>query len=165
MPPKTAKLLDDIRDAAVFIRQVTREKTDADYGADRLLRQAVERNFEIIGEAMRRLEALAPEIAAQIGACLSRRLSQQDAASPSRGISIGRIDKPSMRARCPTGLHGRFVTSSVVLRHPLRFDATHCRSAPPIAVLRHPLRFRQSSRQRFGTCGPAALRWSFGLRH
>jgi len=34
---------------------VTKGKSLTDYGADRLLRQAIERNFEIIGEAIKRL--------------------------------------------------------------------------------------------------------------
>ena len=49
MQPKTPKLLDDIRDAAAFIREAVRGKTLADYHGDRILRQAIERNFEIIG--------------------------------------------------------------------------------------------------------------------
>jgi uncharacterized protein with HEPN domain len=67
MQPKTPKLLDDIRDAAVFIRQVTDGKTLDVYRADRVLRQAVERNFEILGEAMGRLARMDPETAARIG--------------------------------------------------------------------------------------------------
>jgi uncharacterized protein with HEPN domain len=67
MQPKTPKLLDDVRDAAAFIRQVTDGKTLGAYGTDRLLRQAVERNFEIIGEAISRLARVDPDIAARIG--------------------------------------------------------------------------------------------------
>lgn len=55
MQPKTPKLLEDIRDAAAFIREAVAGKTLADYQRDRLLRQAIERNFEIIGEAMNQL--------------------------------------------------------------------------------------------------------------
>ncbi len=55
MLPKTPKLLEDIRDAAMFIEDVTRGVAEADYQNNRMLRQSVERNFEIIGEAMRRL--------------------------------------------------------------------------------------------------------------
>ena len=67
MEPKTPKLLDDIRDAAAFIRQLTQGKTLAAYGADRMLRQAVERNFEILGEAVGRLARTDPQTAARIG--------------------------------------------------------------------------------------------------
>lgn len=55
MQPKSPKLLEDIRDAAAFIREAVRGKTLDDYRRERLLRQAIERNFEIIGEAVNRL--------------------------------------------------------------------------------------------------------------
>jgi uncharacterized protein with HEPN domain len=55
MLPKTPKLLEDIRDAAAFVAEVTRGVAENDYQNNRLLRQSIERNFEIIGEAMRRL--------------------------------------------------------------------------------------------------------------
>ncbi len=66
MQPKTLKTLEDIRDAAAFITQVTRGKTRDDYVRDRLLRQAVERNFEIIGEAIKRLDVNDTAAAARI---------------------------------------------------------------------------------------------------
>jgi uncharacterized protein with HEPN domain len=46
---------------------VTRGKTLHDYQSDRLLRQAVERNLEIIGEAVGRLTRADPPTAARIG--------------------------------------------------------------------------------------------------
>ena len=49
-----------------FVLQVTRNKSVDDYRGDRLLRQAVERSFEIIGEAVDRLAKLDPDIAARI---------------------------------------------------------------------------------------------------
>jgi uncharacterized protein with HEPN domain len=66
MQPRSPKLLEDIRDAAAFIREVTKGRSLADYGADRLLRQAIERNFEIIGEAIKRLALHDAETAARI---------------------------------------------------------------------------------------------------
>ncbi len=66
MQPKTPKLLEDIRDAAAFIREVTASKTLEDYRSERLLRQAIERNFEIIGEAVNRLAQLDPGAARRI---------------------------------------------------------------------------------------------------
>ena len=67
MHPRSPKLLEDIRDAAGFIREVTQGRTLEQYGAERLLRQAVERNFEIVGEAVKRLAQHDPDTAARIG--------------------------------------------------------------------------------------------------
>ncbi|MEX2171366.1 MAG: HepT-like ribonuclease domain-containing protein [Pirellulales bacterium] len=67
MERKSPKLLEDIRDAAAFIRQATAGKTLDDYRSDRLLRQAIERNFEIIGEAVGRLANVDPTTASRIG--------------------------------------------------------------------------------------------------
>lgn len=66
MPPRTRKLLDDIRDAAAFIVEQTKGLSAAAYEKDRLVRQAVERNFEIIGEAVNRLRKNDPAIAGRI---------------------------------------------------------------------------------------------------
>jgi uncharacterized protein with HEPN domain len=55
MQPKAAKLLEDIREAGQTVLEITSGRTLADYLADKVLRLAVERCFEIIGEAMRRL--------------------------------------------------------------------------------------------------------------
>jgi uncharacterized protein with HEPN domain len=67
MQPKTPKLLEDIRDAAAFILETVDGKTLDDYHADRVLRLAIERSFEIIGEAMRRLAQHDPQAVARIG--------------------------------------------------------------------------------------------------
>jgi uncharacterized protein with HEPN domain len=66
MQPKAPKLLEDIRDSAAFIGDAVRGKGLADYERDRLLRQAIERNFEIIGEAMNRLVQHDAETAVRI---------------------------------------------------------------------------------------------------
>jgi uncharacterized protein with HEPN domain len=66
MQRKTPKLLEDIRTSAEFVRSVTQGKTLPDYQADALLRAAVERHFEIIGEAMNRLAKSDPATAARI---------------------------------------------------------------------------------------------------
>lgn len=60
-PERALKILDDIRDAASFILEMTTNKKQEDYQSDRLLKQAVERNFEIAGEAIGRLSREAPE--------------------------------------------------------------------------------------------------------
>jgi uncharacterized protein with HEPN domain len=67
MHPKSPKLLEDIRDAAQFKIETTAPITLADFETDRLVRQAVERNFEIIGEALNRLSRLDPEASSRIG--------------------------------------------------------------------------------------------------
>jgi uncharacterized protein with HEPN domain len=68
MESKSPKLLADIRDAVAFVRKTTTSKTLDDYRNDRLLRQAVERNFEIVGEAVGRLAKLDPSTAARLSA-------------------------------------------------------------------------------------------------
>lgn len=67
MNEKTPKLLDDIRDQARFILSITADKSLQEYSANRILRQAVERSFEIIGEAIRRLQTVDKETANRIG--------------------------------------------------------------------------------------------------
>ncbi len=67
MRPDSPKHLEDIRDAAAFVLEVTSRKELAEYLEDRLLRQGVERNFEIIGEALRRLRSTDEETAGRIG--------------------------------------------------------------------------------------------------
>ena len=52
MKLETSKYLYDIRRAAALLREFTNGKTFADYESDAMLRSAVERQFEIIGEAM-----------------------------------------------------------------------------------------------------------------
>jgi uncharacterized protein with HEPN domain len=66
MERKTPKLLEDIRDAAAYILLVTNGKSADDYRNDRLLHQAIERNFEIIGEAVSRLSKIDPAVAEKI---------------------------------------------------------------------------------------------------
>ena len=66
MAHRPEKLLADILGAAEAIRSFVAGRSRNQYGADLLLRSAVERQLEILGEAVRRLDALAPEIAARI---------------------------------------------------------------------------------------------------
>lgn len=66
MHPRAPKLLEDIRNAADFVKTATEGVVLHQFTQNRMLRQAVERNFEIIGEAMRRLEKDDPDTAARI---------------------------------------------------------------------------------------------------
>ena len=45
MQLKSAKLIEDIRDAAAFILEATEGLTAGTFSSNRLVRQAVERNF------------------------------------------------------------------------------------------------------------------------
>jgi uncharacterized protein with HEPN domain len=65
-PERAPKTLEDIRDAASFILMVIQEKTLENYSEDRLLRQAIEGNFEIIGEAVGRLARNDPQTATRL---------------------------------------------------------------------------------------------------
>ncbi len=60
------KYLHDIKSAADLIRAFTAGKQLDDYSGDAMLRAAVERKFEVIGEALSRLNKVAPQVAARI---------------------------------------------------------------------------------------------------
>ncbi|MEO6061270.1 MAG: HepT-like ribonuclease domain-containing protein [Thermoflexales bacterium] len=66
MHPKSPKLLEDVRAAAAFVMASTRDRSESTYLCDVVLRFAVERNFEIIGEALGRLAKIDPETAARV---------------------------------------------------------------------------------------------------
>ena len=66
MPPEVAKLLEDMRQAGQRIQRFTTGRSFPEYGADEMLRSAVERQFEILGEALSRLTKVDAVLAAQI---------------------------------------------------------------------------------------------------
>lgn len=66
MQPKSLRWLEDIRSSADLILQATAQRSPADYEADALLRAAVERHFEIIGEVVGRLSRHDPDTAQRI---------------------------------------------------------------------------------------------------
>jgi uncharacterized protein with HEPN domain len=66
MRREAKKYLFDIATAARHIMSFTEGKTFQDYQDDALLRSAVERQFEIIGEALAQLARLDEELAAHI---------------------------------------------------------------------------------------------------
>ena len=59
-------LLHDIRVAAERIGSFTQEKDFTSYGMDEMLRSAVERQFEIIGEALNRLSKINPDLVGRV---------------------------------------------------------------------------------------------------
>jgi len=66
MQLESAKYLEDIREAGRTVLQATAGRTLEDYLRDKILRLAVERCFEIIGEALRRLDERDRETASKI---------------------------------------------------------------------------------------------------
>jgi len=63
---EAAKLLWDAQQAAELIARFTADRSFDDYLADDMLRAAVERQFEIIGEAFAALRRIDPTLAAGI---------------------------------------------------------------------------------------------------
>lgn len=67
MQLEALKLVEDVRDAAEFALGATEDLSLNEYLENRLVRQAVERNLQIIGEAANKLDKLAPDVAGRIG--------------------------------------------------------------------------------------------------
>jgi uncharacterized protein with HEPN domain len=66
MPPDRRKYLWDALTAADLLFQFSAGKTFDDYTADALLRSGVERQFEIVGEALNQLSRIDPDLASRI---------------------------------------------------------------------------------------------------
>ena len=66
MHPDAGKLVWDAQQAAERVARFTVGKTFEDYDGDEYLRSAVERQFEVIGEALNRLSRVDPATAATI---------------------------------------------------------------------------------------------------
>ena len=65
-PPEVRKYLFDMAEACGLIQTFLSGKSLDDYRGDALLRSGVERQFEIIGEALGRLLEIAPELSKRI---------------------------------------------------------------------------------------------------
>jgi uncharacterized protein with HEPN domain len=66
LPLEVRKYLFDIAQACDLLTQFTQGKNFQDYCADALLRSAVERQFEIAGEALNQAIHLSPDLAKQV---------------------------------------------------------------------------------------------------
>jgi uncharacterized protein with HEPN domain len=66
MRPEARTFLWDARQAAARVEEFVQGKGPEDYLADALLRSAVERQLEIVGEALNRLSRVDPQTAARI---------------------------------------------------------------------------------------------------
>lgn len=66
MPRKSTRYLQHIHDSACYILDVGAGQTEDAYNHNRMLRQAIERNYEIIGEAAARLQRIDPDLATRI---------------------------------------------------------------------------------------------------
>jgi uncharacterized protein with HEPN domain len=66
MPHDPQKYLYDILSSCEFLLEFTAERTADDYAHDRAFRSAVERELQIVGEAVLQLDRVAPQVAARI---------------------------------------------------------------------------------------------------
>ena len=69
MPHDPEKYLYDVRSSCEFLLQFTAGRTVGDYEQDRAFRSAVERELQIIGEAVMQLHGVAPHLAARLSDC------------------------------------------------------------------------------------------------
>lgn len=65
-PPEVLKFLFDALEACDLLERFTRGKSFEDYSSDPMLRSAVERQLEIVGEALNRALRLDPSLADDI---------------------------------------------------------------------------------------------------
>ena len=66
MPRDPRAYLWDAQQAAGLLTEFSNGRTFTEYQADALLRSAIERQFEVVGEALNQLSRVAPEVAALI---------------------------------------------------------------------------------------------------
>lgn len=63
---ETQAILEDARCAAEFVRKISSETSRVEFLQDEIVQAAVERKFEIIGEALNRLKKSDPDVAGEI---------------------------------------------------------------------------------------------------
>lgn len=66
LPLEVRKYLFDIREACELLQRFSDGRTLQDYIADPFLRSAVERQFEIIGEALKKMLFVSPDLTSSI---------------------------------------------------------------------------------------------------
>lgn len=66
MRPEVQKYLYDIGEACRKLEEFTRDRSFEEYLANEMLRSAVERQFEIVGEALSRLHRVDPGVAESV---------------------------------------------------------------------------------------------------
>ena len=69
MPHDPRKLLHDMLDSCQFVSEFSSGRTLNDLRNDRAFRSCVERELQIVGEALISLTRIAPELSSQIGEC------------------------------------------------------------------------------------------------
>src|SRR5438094_141563 len=95
MPPKAKAALFDMQHAAPGIGLFVADKTFDDYNSDLMLRSAVERQFEIIGEAMTRLPTVARNSGSHLGK--DRRFPSAHKSSSTQSSHFGLIARQIFR--------------------------------------------------------------------
>ena len=114
MRPRDVRVyLHDVVTAAAAIRSFIDGRSAADYRSDLLLRSAVERQFEILGEALSRALRADPDVAAGIpavrGAIDFRNViaHEYDALSPATVWDIARNELPALAKQVADDLERR----------------------------------------------------------
>jgi uncharacterized protein with HEPN domain len=69
MQLEARKNLEDVRSAGALVQEFVKGCDFDSYVSDRMRRAAVERQFEIMGEALNRLSSTAPQVAERISNC------------------------------------------------------------------------------------------------
>ena len=85
MPHDPEKYLYDIHSSADFLLEFTAGKTVEDYSQDRAFRSAIERELQVIGEAVMQLERVAPVVASR---CWTIRIPAVAPIATSTGIGM-----------------------------------------------------------------------------